>query len=125
MLLLAPIFAPVSAAVSFMRRLVKRWLSAVMVSGVVSSADVSHGDFVRGSHVAQGVNLMPDCHSCKQDRKNKGQAARALHRLPSEVTQSKEFKRKGLPVSVCVHCDGDVYERALSSHKGRTQKADK
>lgn len=63
-----------------------------------------------------------DCRSCKQAMAKEGRNPRPLRRLPTEVTQHKVFQRKGLPVSICDHCDGAAYESAMRYH---TERADK
>ncbi len=67
--------------------------------------------------VAQIANV---CSCCKKEREEEHKMPRSLTRLPSEVTQDKLFKRKGLPVRVCAFCDGDVLGSALAQHDART-----
>lgn len=71
---------------------------------------------VRDGPVAQAVDL---CNCCKEDRDKQGKEPRPLLRLPLVITQDRVFKRKGLPIRVCKHCDGEVYDDAMSSYKKR------
>lgn len=61
------------------------------------------------------------CSSCKKDREKEGKRGRTLTRLPLEITQDKVFNKKGLPLRVCKHCDGDVYEDAMQAHMDRVE----
>lgn len=60
----------------------------------------------------------PTCSLCKNTQ---------LDRLPSEVTQDRMFKRKGIPVQLCAVCDGpegkpgpSAVDRALAEYRKRT-----
>jgi hypothetical protein len=66
------------------------------------------------SPVAQAVDV---CNSCKKEREKAGEPPRTLIRLPIEVTQSKMFKRKGMPIRLCEHCDGDALLAAQEKHE--------
>lgn len=70
-----------------------------------------------------GWVVMPDCTGCKTEREKESKSPRQLTRLPTEVTQDKHFKRKGLPVQLCDHCDGDALEEALKAHQQRTSRS--
>jgi hypothetical protein len=67
-------------------------------------------------------DTMAECRCCKTPLKKKGEEPRQLLRLPIEVTQDTSFKRKGLPISVCVECDGEAALLATSLHKQRVAK---
>lgn len=64
---------------------------------------------------------MAECRNCRGAQKKAGHQPRQLHRLPVEVTQDKSFQRKGLPVALCPHCDGEALSRALHAHKSRAE----
>lgn len=59
------------------------------------------------------------CSCCKKEREEAGLRPRKLERLPIEVTQDKLFKEKGLPVRLCLVCDGDAYRDAMKAHEDR------
>lgn len=96
-------------------------LAALVVKLGVQDAIGKRGDLVRVGHVEWDAR-MPDCNGCKKDREKAARSARALTRLPSEVTQDGIFQRKGLPVQLCEHCDGDALEEALKAHQRRIAK---
>jgi hypothetical protein len=72
------------------------------------------------SPAERDVRQMAECTGCKKVREKENKSARDLTRLPTEVTQCKDFTRKGLPVQLCEYCDGDALEEALKAHQKRT-----
>ncbi len=114
---LVPIFALARAVVFTTLRLVRSLRNALRARGAVLDVEALQDDFARDLYA--GVE-MPDCHSCKQERARQNLEPRPLHRLPLEVTQDKNFQRQGLPVAVCLHCDGGVYASATETHKSRS-----
>lgn len=61
------------------------------------------------------------CKACKDSREKEHKKPRALIRLPLAITQDKVFQKKGIPVRMCKHCDGDAYENAMKAHKDRSE----
>lgn len=85
--------------------------------GVWFAGDLLDGLAGKVGLVAQAVE---GCNCCKTDRAKNGKETRPLIRLPLEITQDKIFKRKGLPIRMCRHCDGEAYEEAMRHHIERT-----
>lgn len=75
-----------------------------------------------GLDVKRMANRAALCQCCLKSRDKEGRSGRSLHRLPVEVTQWSQFKRKGLPVMLCEFCDGDALHLALTTHDKRVKK---
>jgi hypothetical protein len=61
------------------------------------------------------------CSCCREEREKEHLGPRAFERLPIDILQTG-FQRPGLPILVCVHCDGDVYRSAMRTHEERAKK---
>lgn len=61
------------------------------------------------------------CSCCREELEKEDKGPRAFERLPIDIVQSG-FMRPGLPILVCVHCDGDVYKAAMREHDKRVNK---
>lgn len=63
--------------------------------------------------------LTPDqiCHCCLKEREENGLPPQALEVLPTRITNSRFFKRKSIPLKVCLKCDGDAYPAIKKTHK--------
>lgn len=70
--------------------------------------------------MADVIRTDDPCRGCKNDRDKRDEPPRPLYQLPDEITTSPLFKRKSLPVFLCLHCDGDAIEDALREHDRRT-----
>lgn len=66
---------------------------------------------------------MAECKTCKKEQEEKGKEPRKLERMPVEITQHKNFKRKGIPLSLCPYCDGDAMQLALDEHHTRIKRS--
>lgn len=69
--------------------------------------------------MAPDVSQPTECKSCVQRREDDGRhRIRLITRLPIEVTQNSDFKKKGKPVYLCEYCDGDALDLAMkTSHE--------
>jgi hypothetical protein len=59
------------------------------------------------------------CSCCREARALDKKAPRQLKRLPIAIVQ-EGFEKVGLPIRLCVHCDGEAYKDALRAHEART-----
>lgn len=62
------------------------------------------------------------CSCCKESRIEEEKAPRQLKRLPTDIVQDGLFAKLGLPIRLCLYCDGDAYGRAIEAHEARTNK---
>lgn len=62
------------------------------------------------------------CSCCREVRITEDKAPRQLKRLPIAIVQDKLFENLGLPIRLCLHCDGEAYVNALKAHESRTKK---
>ena len=83
------------------------------VFGRASPVDLAANKPIRGE-MAQSI-----CKVCLKDRRTRNESARRILRTPVETTQHPLFAMKGVPVRLCVHCDGGAYEAAMRGHMDR------
>lgn len=59
---------------------------------------------------------MSDCQSCKEDRSKKNLPAMTTVRLPAGITDTRNFRKPGIPTWVCPHCDGETLIASALRH---------
>lgn len=75
---------------------------------------------IAGKAMAKPKAEEPECKTCREPRLKAKQTPRRLIRLPTAITQSKEFKKPGRDVYVCEWCDGEtLITTALRTHQAR------
>lgn len=62
------------------------------------------------------------CSCCKETRIKEKKAPRQLKRLPLAIVQDELFEKVGLPIRLCLHCDGEAYFEAIKAHEARSKK---
>lgn len=62
------------------------------------------------------------CSCCKETRVQEKKAPRQLKRLPIAIVQDELFEKIGLPIRLCLYCDGEAYSDAIKAHEARTKK---
>lgn len=61
------------------------------------------------------------CSCCKEQRVAEKKAPRQLKRLPIGIVQDGLFQKVGLPIRLCVYCDGEAYAEAMKAHEARAK----
>lgn len=57
------------------------------------------------------------CSCCRTKREEEGKGPLALKRLPIDIAQKMD--KPGLPIRMCVLCDGDAYKEAMRHHEAK------